>query len=597
MMNRQPTPTPSAPAVGAPPWWQSAVVYQVYLRSFADSNGDGVGDLRGIIARLDYLSELGVDVLWVSPFYPSPQADYGYDISDYCSVDPLFGTLADVDALIEQLHSRGMKLVIDIVVNHTSDEHPWFTQSASSTDNPKRDWYWWRPPRAGRPSGTAGAEPTNWMSFFSESAWQFDKASGEYFLHLFSRRQPDLNWENPQVREAIYAMLRWWLDRGVDGFRLDVINAISKRLPLTDGPLMPGTPYGDGRASVLGGPRLHEFLHELNVEVIGGRDKTLMTVGEMPDVTVQEAARFTDPANAEVDMVLQFEHMELDQGPGGKFDYRPLRLQDLKASLGRWQVGLAPVGWNSLYWDNHDQARAVSRFGSKDPVYRELSAKLLATVLHLHRGTPFVYQGEELGMTNFPFSSVEEFTDIESLNFYRQATELGRDPDEVLASLSSRSRDNARTPMQWDAGPQAGFTSGTPWMPVNPNYRDINAAAQVADPSSVFSHYRQLIALRHDLPAVAYGNFSMLLQDDKQIYAFTRRLDDVELLTLANFSDTPVTRDLPEGEAWAGADLLLTNYPAQSEDPAPAVMLRPWEARIYRRVTHRQRPAADGSHP
>jgi oligo-1,6-glucosidase len=545
------------PAAGSE-WWRTAVVYQVYPRSFADSDGDGVGDLPGLIGKLDYLAALGVDAVWVSPFYRSPQDDNGYDISDYRDVDPVFGTLADVDDLIAGLHARGMKLVIDVVVNHTSDAHPWFTESRSSASSPKRDWYWWRPARDGQPPGSPGAEPTNWRSFFAPSAWQLDDATGEYYLHLFSRRQPDLNWENTDVRAAVYDMLRWWLDRGVDGFRMDVINMISKRLPLRDGPPLP-TGYGDGSAGYIGGPRLHEFLQELHTEVIAGRGKVLLTVGEMPGVTLAEAARFTDPANGEVDMVFQFEHVELDRVPGARMTARPLRLTDLKASLGRWQAGLAATGWNSLYFGNHDQPRAVSRYGSDDPAYREAAAKLLATVLHLHRGTPYVYQGEELGMTNYPFAAEADFRDIESLNYAQEAAAAGQAAGQVLAALRKMSRDNARTPMQWDAGEQAGFTTGTPWLPVNPNYRQINAAAQTGDPDSVFSYYRRLIALRHELPVVAHGDFTMLLPDDEQVYAFTRRLGSTELLVLANFSGATVTPGVP-GD-WAAAELLLSNCP------------------------------------
>jgi oligo-1,6-glucosidase len=568
-------------AAGTGPWWQKAVVYQIYPRSFMDTDGDGIGDLPGVIARLDYLSGLGVDVVWISPFYPSPQDDNGYDISDYEAVDPVFGTMDDVDELIAQLHARGMKLVIDVVINHTSDEHPWFIESASSSDSPRRDWYWWRPARAGMQAGVPGAEPTNWISFFSQPAWQLDESTGEYFLHLFSPRQPDLNWENPEVRQAIYAMLRWWLDRGVDGFRLDVINVISKRLPLRDGPPLSGSHYGDGSASYICGPRIHEFLHELNTNVICGYHKVLLTAGEMPDVTLQDAVRFTDPANAEVDMVFQFEHVQIDHGPGGKFDVRPLRLVDLKASLGRWQAGLAARGWNSLYWDNHDQPRAVSRFGSVDPAYRELSAKLLATVLHLHRGTPFIYQGEELGMTNYPFNSIDDFLDIESLNYYRRAVAAGWDSEQALAALIARSRDNARTPMQWDDTPHAGFTTGIPWMTVNPNYPDINAAAQITDPLSVLSYYRQVIALRHELPVVVHGDFTMLLPDDERVYAFTRRLDNIELLTLANFSSDIVPVNLPRAPSWDRAELLLANYLDRPDLREVPVTLRAWEARVH----------------
>jgi oligo-1,6-glucosidase len=576
--------TARATTAGTEPWWKSAVVYQVYPRSFADSNGDGIGDLRGIIGKLDYLADLGVDVVWVSPFYRSPQDDNGYDISDYQDVEPMFGTLADVDELIEQLHARGMKLVIDVVVNHTSDEHPWFVESRSSKDNPKRDWYWWRPAREGMEAGTPGAQPTNWFSMFTGSAWELDEATGEYYLHLFSRKQPDLNWENPEVREAVYTMLRWWLARGVDGFRMDVINMISKRLPLKDAPALPWGPYGDGSRDFICGPRIHEFLHELHGEVISGHGSALLTVGETPGATVDDALLFTDSSRGEVDMVFQFEHVQLDQGPGGKWDVQPLRLLDLKASFGRWQAGLAEKGWNSLYWNNHDQPRAVSRFGSDDPAYRVLSAKLLGTILHLHRGTPYVYQGEELGMTNVPFASIEDFRDIESVNHYHDAVESGMDNEQVLAALTHRSRDNARTPMQWDGGEHAGFSAGTPWMAVNPNHREINAEAQRDDPASVFSHYKKLIALRHELPVVAHGDFHMLLPNEERIYAFVRRLHDVELLVVGNFSSDTVTAELPESEEWSGSELVLSNYDDVTAAPSGRIALRPWEARVHRRA-------------
>jgi oligo-1,6-glucosidase len=528
------------------PWWQSAVVYQIYPRSFADSDGDGIGDLGGIAARLDYLKRLGVDVVWLSPIYPSPQDDAGYDISDYQDIEPTFGTLAQFDALLAATHERGMKLIMDLVVNHTSDEHPWFVESRAGTDNPKRDWYWWR-----------REVPNDWRSFFSGPAWERDDATGEHYLHLFSRKQPDLNWENPEVREAVYAMMRWWLDRGVDGFRMDVINLISKP---------PGLPNGDAAALNNCGPRIHEFLQEMHREVFAGRDAALLTVGEMPGVTVEEAVRFTDPASAEVDMVFQFEHVQLDQG-ASKWDLRPLRLTALKASLNRWQVALAERGWNSLYWNNHDQPRAVSRYGDDSLAHRVRAAKLLGTVLHLHRGTPYVYQGEELGMTNAPFAHLEDFRDIESLNHYAEAVHAGQDPQAVLAALRTMGRDNARTPMQWDASPNAGFTSGTPWLAVNPNHREINAQAALADPDSVFHHYRRLIELRHTLAVIALGDFTMLVPDDERVYAFTRRHEGVELLVVANFSgdtlDSPVE---PQGE------LLLSNYASHGPQ------LRPWEA-------------------
>jgi oligo-1,6-glucosidase len=529
------------------PWWTSAVVYQIYPRSFADSDGNGIGDLGGIAAHLDHLAALGVDVLWLSPVYPSPQDDAGYDISDYRDIDSTFGTLAQFDQLLARVHARGMKLVMDLVVNHTSDEHPWFVDSRAGGE--KRDWYIWR------------ADPNNWRSFFSGSAWEFDPGRGEYYLHLFSRKQPDLNWENAEVRRAVYEMMRWWLDRGVDGFRMDVINMISK---------VPGLPDGVGGEGYICGPRIHEFLQEMHREVFAGRDG-LLTVGEMPGVTVEQAREFTDPARAEVDMVFQFEHVQLDRG-ATKWDIRPLDLRDLKASLGRWQAGLADVGWNSLYWNNHDQPRAVSRFGD-DGAHRVRSAKALGTVLHLQRGTPYVYQGEELGMTNAPFAAIEDFRDIESLNHYHEAVAAGEDPAAVLATLRTASRDNARTPMQWDASEHAGFTTGTPWLAVNPNHTEINARAARADPDSVFHHYRRLIELRHAEPAVALGDFTMLWAADPQVYAYTRRLDDVELLVVANLSGEPAAPDL---SGWADADLVLTNCP-------PGDRLEPWEARVYRR--------------
>jgi oligo-1,6-glucosidase len=575
------------------PWWTSAVVYQVYPRSFADSNGDGIGDLRGIASRLDHLALLGVDVVWLSPVYPSPQDDAGYDISDYQGIDPTFGTLDDFDALLADVHARGMKLVMDLVINHTSDEHPWFVESRSSKDNPRRDWYWWRPAREGAQAGQPGAEPTNWGSAFSGSAWQYDEATGEYYLHLFSRKQPDLNWENPEVREALYAMMRWWLDRGVDGFRMDVINFISKGAAadgsLPDGDLPDGALFANGRPHFACGPRIHEFLQEMHREVFAGRAGGLLTVGEMPDVTIEEAVLFTDPARAEVDMVFQFEHVELDHGVD-KWDVHPLRLTDLKKSFGRWQVGLADTGWNSLYWDNHDAPRAVSRFGD-DGEFRERSATMLATVLHLHRGTPYVYQGEELGMTNAHFERIDQYRDIESLNCFAEAIEHGRATEEsLLESLRASSRDNSRTPVQWDASENAGFTTGEPWIAVNPNYREINAAAQHDDPSSVFHYYRRLIALRHTVPAVAFGDFTMLMPDDEHVYAFLRRYGRTELLVLGNFGPEPRPVAIEDAAEWIGARLVIANA-GNGEDAESGVVvgaeglpdLGPWEARVYRR--------------
>jgi oligo-1,6-glucosidase len=571
---------PAGAGLGEP--WRRWVVYQVYPRSFADSDADGVGDLRGILAHLDYLQNLGVDVAWLSPVYRSPMDDNGYDISDYQDVDPLFGTLADLDELIAALHARGMRLVMDLVVNHTSDEHPWFTESRSSRDNPKRDWYWWRDARPGTTPGTPGAEPTNWESLFSGPVWEWDEATGQYYLHLFSRKQPDLNWENPEVRQAVYAMMRWWLDRGVDGFRMDVINMISKVTSLPDAQPRPGSWYGSGRRYFIDGPRNHEFLQEMYREVFAGRDAHVLTVGEMPDVTVGEAVLFTSPERHELDMVFQFEHVELDYGRN-RYDPRPLRLTELKASLAAWQAGLAGRGWNSLYWGNHDHPRSLSRFGD-DGEHRVASAKTLATVLHLHQGTPYVYQGDELGMANAPFAGISELKDIQALGFYAAAAARG-EPNlpALLQVIGQRSRDQGRTPVQWDSSPNAGFTTGTPWLAVNPDYVKVNAAAQVGDPDSVFEHYRKLVALRHADPVVTEGDFELLLPDHPAIWAFLRRSPDAELLVVSNFSAGTVSARLPLDPGWPGARTVLVNLPGGPLGRLPDVELRPWESVIWRK--------------
>jgi oligo-1,6-glucosidase len=558
-------------------WWRSAVVYQIYPRSFADANGDGVGDLTGVRQRLDHLERLGVDVVWLSPVYPSPMDDNGYDISDYEDIDPVFGTLEDLDALLDDVHARGMRLVMDLVVNHTSDEHPWFRASRSSKDDPKRDWYWWRPARDGGVPGEPGAEPNNWGSFFSGPAWEYDAETGEYYLHLFSRKQPDLNWENPEVRQAVYSMMRWWLDRGVDGFRMDVINMISKDPALPDGEVRPGEEHGQVGRAVIDGPRIHEFLAEMHREVFAGVERPLLVVGETPGVTIEEARLYTDPANREVDMVFQFEHVQVDRG-ASKWDVLPFDMRVLRDVLARWQEGLAEVGWNSLYWDNHDQPRVVSRFGD-DGECRAESAKLLATILHLQRGTPYLYQGDELGMTNYPFTSIEEFDDIESVNYFHEAVAMGDDPGHVLAALRAMSRDNGRTPMQWDDSPGAGFTTGTPWRPVNPNHRDVNAARQVGVPGSVFEHHRRLIALRHEDPVVASGDFHLLVPDHDRLFAFTRELDGVELVVVANFCGRGTDLPVELIRRCEDAALVVGDH--------TGVTLRPWESRVYRRVVGR----------
>ena len=569
--------------------WRQWVVYQVYPRSFADSDGDGVGDLRGVISHLDYLDRLGVDVVWMSPVYTSPMDDNGYDISDYQDIDPLFGTLADLDELVAALHARGMKLIMDLVVNHTSNEHPWFIQSKSSRDNPKRDWYWWRDARPGFTPGTPGAEPTNWESHFSGPTWTWDETTGQYYLHIFSVKQPDLNWENPEVRQAVYAMMRWWLDRGVDGFRMDVINMISKDTSLPDTEPRPGSWYGPGDQHFICGPRNHEFLAEMYREVFAGRGAHVLTVGEMPGVTVPEAVLFTDPERHEINMVFQFQHVQLDTGVN-KFDPVPLQLPALKASMAAWQTGLAERGWNSLYLGNHDQPRSVSRFGDDRPAHRVASAKTLATVLHLHCGTPYVYQGDELGMANAPFAAITDFRDIQTLRYYTEAAE--RDEPglpALLAAMARMSRDQGRTPVQWDASPGAGFTTGTPWLAINPDHTEVNAAAQVGDPGSVFDHYRRLIALRHTDPVVTDGDFELLLADHPSVWAFLRRTGEAELLVAANFSSDEVVSVGLDPNAvdadWAGAAVLLTSLGGDAPvQPPPELKLRPWESVVWRRA-------------
>jgi oligo-1,6-glucosidase len=550
-------------------WWRSAVVYQVYPRSFMDADGDGVGDLPGALARLDHLADLGVDVVWLSPVYRSPMDDNGYDISDYQDVDPLFGSLADLDAIIDGCHERGIALVMDLVVNHTSDEHAWFVESRDPS-SPKRDWYWWRPPRDGGP-------PNNWESFFSGSVWTLDDHSGEYYLHLFSRKQPDLNWENPQVRQAVYAMMCWWVDRGVDGFRMDVINMISKDPALPDGTPPAGHDLAPCIDSVANGPRLHEFLAEMNREV-GLDEHRLLTVGEMPGSTIVLARDATDPERHEVNMVFEFEHVSLDTVPGKpKWALADLPLPVLKQNLAEWQEGLADVGWNSLYWDNHDQPRAVSRFGDDSPEHRVASAKTLATVLHLHRGTPYVYQGEEIGMANAGFTSIGQYRDLESLNYHADALAHGVPEETILRSLAAKSRDNARTPMQWDDTEQAGFTTAVPWLPVNPDHATVNVAAQVGDPGSVLGHYRRLVTLRHENRVVVDGRFRLLLADHERLWVFTRTLADEVLLVLANCSSAPTEIGAELMADLTGATVLLGTH-----EVGGTAHLLPWESRVYR---------------
>jgi oligo-1,6-glucosidase len=557
-------------------WWKESVVYQIYPRSFCDSNGDGIGDLRGIIGKLDYLKDLGIDVVWLSPVYRSPNDDNGYDISDYRGIMDDFGTLADWEELLAGLHQRGIRLVMDLVVNHTSDEHPWFVESRKSVDNPYRDYYIWRPPKDGR-------EPNNWASYFSPSAWQLDATTGEYYLHLFSRKQPDLNWENPSVRAEVFELMRWWLDKGIDGFRMDVINLISKTPGLPDAPVVTQDRYQWGGEYFTNGPRLFEFLQEMKEQVLSSYD--ILTVGETPAVTTQDAIALTNEETGFLNMVFQFEHMDLDADREGGLTQPQLphwNLLELKQVMTRWQKGLEGRGWNSLYLSNHDQPRSVSRFAD-DGRYRVESAKMLATFLHFQQGTPYIYQGEEIGMTNVAFESIADYQDIATRHLYREAVEAhGVDPQLALTVVHARSRDNARTPMQWDDSPGTGFTTGRPWIKVNPNHVSINVKEALADPNSVWHYYRHLIRLRHENPIMVYGTYDLILADHPQIYAFTRTLADDRLLVILNFSgDTPVFA-LPEHLVSYDKAPLIGNYEIDPAEELGRLTLRPYEARVYR---------------
>ncbi|MCB9434113.1 MAG: alpha-glucosidase [Ardenticatenaceae bacterium] len=556
-------------------WWKESVVYQIYPRSFKDSNGDGIGDLRGIIEKLDYLQELGIDVVWLSPVYKSPNDDNGYDISNYQDIMDEFGTLADWEALVAGMHKRGLKLVMDLVVNHTSDEHSWFQQSRQAKDNPYRDFYIWRP-------GKDGQEPNNWVSFFSGSAWQYDETTDEYFLHVFTKRQPDLNWENPKVRQAVYDMMHWWLQKGVDGFRMDVINLISKVPGLPDAPITGEGKYQFGGQFFANGPRLMEFLREMKDEVLSHYD--IITVGETPLVTTQHGLEMTHEETGALNMVFQFEHMDLDRERDSVTNLlvaKPWHLTALKEIMGRWQKDLETGGWNSLYLDNHDQPRGLSRFGD-DGRYRVESAKMLATFVHMQQGTPYIYQGDEIGMTNVAFPSIEDYRDVWLLNGYQQAVEQGVDPEKVLAMIQPTSRDNARTPMQWDATAHAGFTSGEPWIKVNPNYVHINTQQALADPDSIFYYYQKLIRLRKQHSVIVYGTYDLILPDDEQIYAFTRTLGNEQLVVILNFKAETAVFRLPDHITYTTQpELLISNYEV---DPAQSIEqfdLRPFEARVY----------------
>ena len=531
-------------------WWKESVVYQIYPRSFMDSNGDGIGDIKGITSKLDYLKELGIDVIWLSPVYQSPNDDNGYDISDYQAIMQEFGNMEDFDEMLAAAHERGIKIMMDLVVNHTSDEHRWFVESRKSKDNPYRDYYIWRDAKDGR-------EPNNWGSCFGGSAWQYDETTDMYFLHLFSKKQPDLNWDNKVVRREVFDMMTWWLEKGVDGFRMDVISMISKVPGLPDGPKDKDALYGDFGPSVINGPHVHDYLKEMRKEVLSKFDT--ITVGETSGVTVEEAVKYAAADESELNMVFQFEQNDLDGGEHGKWNLNKIYLPDLKAVLNRWQTYLEGKAWNSLYWSNHDQPRIVSRLGNDTEAYRELSAKMLATCLHMMKGTPYIYQGEELGMTNVPFASMDEFRDIESINAYREYTENGIiAPEDMMKYLNYKSRDNARTPMQWSDEENGGFTKGTPWIKINPNYTTINAREQMEREDSVFHYYQKLISLRKKEPVIVYGTFALLMPEDEDIFMYTRTYEQEKLLVICNFSQKERELEIPE--EWERGTILLGNY-------------------------------------
>lgn len=552
-------------------WWKESVVYQVYPRSFCDSNGDGIGDLNGITGKLDYLKELGIDVIWLSPVYKSPNDDNGYDISDYQAIMDEFGTMEDFDRMLATAHEKGIKIMMDLVVNHTSDEHKWFIESRKSTDNPYRDYYIWRPAKED------GSLPNNWGSCFSGPAWEYDKTTDMYFLHLFSKKQPDLNWDNPAVRQDVFDMMNWWLKKGVDGFRMDVISLISKE------PGLPDKETGiNGYATFnvsANGPHVHEYLQEMRQKALNNADT--ITVGECSGVTLEEAKKYARSDEKELNMVFQFEHMDVDSDEkAGKWTTRKMDLRNLKKILTRWQKGLQDIAWNSLYWENHDQPRSVSRFGNDSDEYREISAKMLATCIHMMQGTPYVYQGEELGMTNCPFNTLDNFRDLESINAFHELTEQGKMTEEdMMAAIGYKGRDNARTPMQWDDSAYAGFSTTNPWIMVNPNYTKINAKDQVNREDSVFKYYQKLIKLRHESELIVYGTYDLILDDDKDIYAYIRTLGDEKLIVYCNFSEN--TREVELPEEFVNKKVLISNYSDAKANQK--ITLRPYEAIVIQK--------------
>ncbi|TDL77818.1 alpha,alpha-phosphotrehalase [Peribacillus frigoritolerans] len=554
------------------PWWKKSAVYQIYPKSFNDTNGNGVGDIQGIIEKLDYLKELGIDVVWLTPIYESPQKDNGYDISDYYSIHEEYGTMEDFESLLQEAHDRGIKIIMDIVVNHTSTEHAWFKESQSSKENPYRDFYIWKEGKED------GSEPTNWISKFGGSAWKLDEKTGEYYLHLFDVTQADLNWENEEVRRKVYEMMQFWFEKGVDGFRLDVINLISKNqdFPDDDGSTAPG----DGRKFYTDGPRVHEYMKEMNKEVFSKYDS--MTVGEMSSTTIENCIEYSNPESKELSMTFNFHHLKVDYPNGEKWALADFDFGALKQILSTWQVEMHKGGgWNALFWCNHDQPRIVSRYGN-DGEYRIESAKMLATTIHMMQGTPYIYQGEEFGMTNPKFESISEYRDVETLNTFEILKNAGKSEEEIIEILKSKSRDNSRTPVQWNDSKHAGFTAGTPWIKPASNYPEINAENALQDANSVFYHYQKLIQLRKDIDLITYGDYELILEDHDQLFAYVRNGDGEKLLVINNFYEQETVFTLPDHVDADGynSEILISNY-SDSAQSFKDVTLRPFESIVY----------------
>lgn len=544
-------------------WWKESVVYQIYPRSFMDSDNDGIGDIKGITSKLDYLKNLGIDVIWLSPVFKSPNDDNGYDISDYEDIMDEFGTMSDFDELLSEAHSRGIKIIMDLVVNHSSDEHKWFVEARKSKDNPYRDYYIWR-------DGKDGSTPNNWDSIFSGSAWEYDEETNQYFLHLFSKKQPDLNWENENLRQAVYSMMKFWLDKGIDGFRMDVCNLFSKAEGLPDiGEEGPEGIY-------MNGPKIHDYLHEMNKEVLSKYD--IMTVGETPGVSPKHARDYVGEDRDELNMVFHFELMDLPNA-SDKFYKKPYKLTDIKNIFMKWYDGLENIGWNSLFMNNHDQPRMVSRFGN-DSKYRIESAKMLATLIHTFKGTPYIYQGEEIGMTNICFDDIKKYRDIETINYYNEKIK-NEDEKSLIERIKITSRDNARTPMQWDNNLNGGFSKATPWIDVNPNYKQINVKESLEDSNSIFNYYKELIKLRHNNDTIVYGDVKLIYPENESIFAYTRNLDDEQLMVVLNFYENEIDFKIPDNIDIDKLEIILSNY-KDKVIKNETIKLRPYEAIVYK---------------